>query len=177
MCHSECPKRDGKDLLTHFPTFGRTGGGLGSEPMNCFLNPQVNRNGERVSAEARAAPRVLIRPEPGFYVLRQRHGAPVIPALIYQRCPMVVPQPGTAGGPHPKDWCRPLDRSPVFEAQIDGRWVPVDRVWTARSLRPVSAAEYTFRMGPLRQWARLHPRAPEAAPRRPVDLAALPPLF
>jgi hypothetical protein len=122
-------------------------------------------------------PRVLIRPEPGHYVLRiTRHG-PLLPALIYQRCPMVVPQPGAAGGPHPEDWCRPLDRSPVFQAQINGRPVPIDRVWTARSLRPVSAGEYAFRLGPLRQWAQSHGAMPEARPHSRVDLAALRPLY
>lgn len=120
--------------------------------------------------------RVLIRPKLGFYVVRQHRGGPLVPALIYQRCPMVVPQPGAAGGPHPDDWCRPLDRSPVLQARINGNPAPIDRLWTARSLQPVSAAEYAFRMGPLRRWARLHPWTRETAPRRPI-LATLPPLF
>jgi hypothetical protein len=54
---------------------------------------------------------------------------------------------------------------------------PVDRVWTSRSLRPVSAEKYAFRMGPLRRWARAHPGMPESQPETPVDLALLPPLF
>ena len=120
---------------------------------------------------------MLIRPQPGFYVLRGGRGSPLLAAVIYQRCPMVVPQPGAAGGPHPDDWCRPLDRSAVFLAQINGRPVPIDRVWTARSLRPVSAAEYAFRIGPLRQWARSHRFMAEARPYRRVDLATLPPLY
>ena len=121
--------------------------------------------------------RVLIRPRPGFYVMRLRPGAPVIPAVIYRLCPMVIPQPLTVAGPHPDEWCRPLDRSPRFEARLDGQRVDLDRVWTARSLRPVSCTEYEFRSGPLRRWARENPGAPEAQPHRPVDLAAIPPLF
>ena len=121
--------------------------------------------------------RVLIRPNPGFYVMRLLRGGPLIPALIYRRCPMVVPQPSALGGPHPDDWCRPLDRSPQYRAQIDGKLVTVDRVWTARSLRSISPAEYQFRMGTLRQWAQVHPVMPEARPRGRVNLAALPPLF
>jgi hypothetical protein len=70
-----------------------------------------------------------------------------------------------------------LDRSPRYGALIDGKRVAVDRVWTARSLRPVSPAEYAFRVGPLRRWARAHPVMPEARPDCPVDLAALPSLF
>jgi hypothetical protein len=121
--------------------------------------------------------RILIRPQPGFYVMRLRSGAPLVPAIVYQLCPMVIPQPTIFVGPHPDDWCRPLDRSPRYEAQIDGKRVDIDRVWTARSLRPVSRGEFEFRNGPLRHWARQNLSAPEAKPHRPVDLAAIPPLF
>jgi hypothetical protein len=121
--------------------------------------------------------RVLIRPEPGFYVMRLARGVPLVPASIYQLCPMVVPQPGAPEGPHPDDWCRPLDRSPQYRARIDGKPVAIDRVWTARSLRAISPAEYQFRIGALRQWARANPRMPEARPQLRVNLAALPPLF
>lgn len=123
------------------------------------------------------AARVLIRPEPGFYVLRLRSGAPLIPAIIYRPCPMVIPQPTTVSGPHPDEWCRPLDRSPRYEARLDGRRVEIDRVWTARSLRHVSRDEFEFRLGPLRRWATQNPSAPEHRPQRPVDLDAIPPLF
>jgi hypothetical protein len=108
--------------------------------------------------------------------MRLRRGAPLVTALIYQLCPMVIPQPTTVDGPNPVEWCRPLDRSPCLRALIDGKPVPIDRVWTARSLRPVSHAEYAFRIGPLRRWARANPQMPEARPHKPVDLAALPPL-
>jgi hypothetical protein len=75
---------------------------------------------------------------------------------------MVIPQPTAVDGPNPDEWCRPLDRSPRYRA---------------RSLRPVSPAEYAFRIGPLRRWVRANPAMPEARPRQPVDLAILPPLF
>src|SRR5205823_5513694 len=65
--------------------------------------------------------RMLLQPEPGFYVMRCRSGAPLISALIYQACPMVLPQPGTVGGPNPDEWCRRLDRSPSYGALIDGK--------------------------------------------------------
>jgi hypothetical protein len=121
--------------------------------------------------------RTLLRPQPGFYVMRLRRGAPWVPALIYQLCPMVLPQPTALAGPDPDDWCRPSDRSQLYGALIDGEPSPVDRVWMARSLRSVSPEEYAFRMGPLRCWARAHPGMPEARPEQPVDLAALPSLF
>jgi hypothetical protein len=121
--------------------------------------------------------RLLSRPRPGFYVMRLKRGAPLVPALIYQSCPMVVPQPTAVDGPHPADWCQPLDRPPCCGALIDDEPSPVERVWMARSLRPVSPEEYAFRVGPLRRWARAHPGMPEARPDKPVDLAALPSLF
>jgi hypothetical protein len=90
---------------------------------------------------------------------------------------MVVPQPTSLAGPDPEDWCRPLERGPRYGALIDGRPSPIERVWMARALRPISGAEYAFRMGPLRRWARAHPGMPEASPDKPVDLVRLPSLF
>lgn len=149
---------------------------------------ELDHGNMRVSASAesplpsqrsagRRAARILIRPKSGFYVMRLARSAPLVPALIYQPCPMVVPELSAPDGPHLDDWCRPLDRSSQYRAQIDGKPVAVDRVWTARSLRPISSAEYQFRMGVLRLWARASPRMPEARPHLPIDLAALPPLF
>jgi hypothetical protein len=89
---------------------------------------------------------------------------------------MVIPQSTSVAGPDPDDWCRPLDRSPRFEARLDGKRVDIDKVWTVRSLRRVSREEFEFRIGPLRRWARQN-RAPEATPSVRVDLGAIPPLF
>jgi hypothetical protein len=130
-----------------------------------------------MNRHAMMQPRILIRPLPGFYVLRPGRNEPLVPASIYRLCPMVIPQPGTVDGAHPDDWCRPLDRSPVLQAQINGKPVDIDRVWTARSLRPISATEYAFRIGPLRQWACSCAPMPEANRHRPVNLTSLPPLF
>jgi hypothetical protein len=121
--------------------------------------------------------RILLRPLPGFYVLRLRRGAPCVPALIHQLCPMVVPQPTVIRGPDPNDWCRPVVCSPRFGALVDGKPSPIERVWMACSLRPISPEEYAFRIGPLRRWARVHPGMPEASPDKPVDLDALASLF
>ena len=122
-------------------------------------------------------PGIVLRPQPGFYVVRLRRGAPLVSALIFQLCPMVIPQPTAANGPNPADWCRPLDRAPRYAALIDGKPAPVERVCMARSLRPVSPEEYAFRVGPLRRWAQANPTMPEARPDRPVDLSLLPSLF
>ena len=132
---------------------------------------------DKMAPTGRPAPRILIRPDPGFYVMRVRSGAPLVPTIIYRLCPMVIPEPTTVTGPHPDDWCRPLDRSPRYEARLDGKRVDIDRVWTARSLRRVSREEFEFRVGPLRRWAGGNPGAPEAKPHRSVNLDAIPPLF
>jgi hypothetical protein len=109
--------------------------------------------------------------------MRLRRGAPLVSALIFQLCPMVIPQPTAVNGPNPEDWCRPLDRAPRNGALIDGKPAAVERVWAARSLRAVSPEEYAFRVGPLRRWAQANPTMPEATPDRPVDLSLLPSLF
>ena len=49
----------------------------------------------------RPRPRILIRPQPGVYVIRLRSGAPLVAVVIYRLCPMVIPQPMTVAGPHP----------------------------------------------------------------------------
>jgi hypothetical protein len=149
--------------------------------MGC--NHQPRRGARSMTANSAASPgalagyRVMLRPQPGFYVLRFRRGAPLVAALIYQFCPMVVPQPTALDGPHPDDWCRPLDRSRCYGAQIDGKRADLERIWFIRSLRPISRDEFEFRSGPLRRWARQNPSAPEARPHRQVDLDAIPPLF
>jgi hypothetical protein len=104
-------------------------------------------------------------PSQGFYVMRLRRGAPLISALIYQLCPMVLPQPTAVDGPRPMEWCRPVGGSLKYGTLNDGKPAPIDRVWTARSLRPVSLAEYAFRIGPLRRWARTNPAMPFRAGR------------
>ena len=102
-------------------------------------------------------PRILLRPRPGFYIMRLRRDTPLVSALIYQLCPMVIPLPTTVDGPNPEEWCRPLDRSPRYGALIDGKRVAIDRVWTTRSLRPVGPEEYAFRMGPRHRDSVLFP--------------------
>jgi hypothetical protein len=125
----------------------------------------------------RGKARIFIRPESGFYLMRWRAAAPLVPAVIYQLCPMVIPQPTTATGPHPDEWCRPLDRSRCFEARINDMRVDIDRVWTARSLRAISVEDYTSRIRTIRRNARLRGSTHSGRPGRRTDLNRLPPLF
>ena len=130
----------------------------------------------RAETNGWATPRMLLRPRPGFYVMRSRHRSPLFLTLVYQVCPMVIPRPSEVGGPNPGDWCRPHNRSPRHGALIDSQPAAVDRVRTSHSLRPVSLEEYAFRIGPCAAGP-ANPGMPEARPARPIDLAALPPLF
>jgi hypothetical protein len=59
-----------------------------------------------------AVPRPLLRPRPGLF----RGRAPLVPASIYQFCPMVMPQPNAVNGPNQEDRCWPLDGLPLWRA-------------------------------------------------------------
>jgi hypothetical protein len=120
-------------------------------PKSACRKAELSSNGLPTIGQSsrKCTPRMLLRPRPGFYVMRPRGGAPLIPALIYQLCPMVVPQRTTVDGPNPEEWRRPLNRSAHFGALIDGKPVAVDRVWKSRSLRPVSPDELRLPHWPL----------------------------
>src|SRR6266566_6114332 len=109
--------------------------------------------------------------------MQLRRGAPLVPVMIYQLCPMVMPPPTALVGPDPENWCRPLDRSPRYGEVIDGKGVPTDVVWMVRSLRPVVRDEYAFRIGPSFRWARAHQLMTVGVPQQRGDLAALSPRF
>ena len=69
----------------------------------------------------------------------------------YQFCAMVILPPYAVNWPNPEACCRLLDASPLFFALINGRCVPIDRVWTARPSTPITAEECAFGIGPLRR--------------------------
>jgi len=107
-----------------------------------------------------------------------RRDAPLVPALIFQLCPMVMPQPSAVNRPNPADWCRPLDRSPRFGVLIEGKRVAFDPVWTSRSLKPVSPEEYAFSQGPVAPLGRGPiPACRHRSTEKPLNLALFPTLF
>jgi hypothetical protein len=68
-----------------------------------------HENGELSTQLSESLARLgLVRPRPGFYVTRLRRCARLVPAVIYQLCPMVMPQPSAVNGPNPEEWCRPF---------------------------------------------------------------------
>ena len=118
-------------------------------------------------------PRVLNTPEPGFYKGRFfGRDRPLVAAVIYQNCPMVMPDLDI----HPEDWCRPLDRSRRLYALVDGKPFDPVAVWHSRS-EAIDEAEYRY-MTDAAAWDRVYdPDAPTANPHQPIDHLAVRPPF
>lgn len=125
-------------------------------------------------------PQLLNCPEPGFFKLRMVRGGVWVPALIWQPCPMVIPEDPNeeAVGEMPSDWCYPIDpyRGPrALLARIGDAAVDPLEVWQRG--RKITGEEYYWRRG-LREWAIVKaPSQPEANPRQPVDLRRQPSMF
>lgn len=120
------------------------------------------------------AARTLGRPELGFYTMRLVKGGPIVPAVIYQPCPFLMPGDGV----DPDDWFTPQDRSWCYQrlGRIADDPADADLIWE-RSRARIGAEEYRHLMA-VRDWAVKHrPDMPEAEPRKQVRLAEMRPLF
>lgn len=110
------------------------------------------------------APRVDL-PVPGHYRRRLVKSGPYVPIKIEYS---VARDPDTG---------EQLDRSPMWIAYLNGELVDVFSVWPECSGSPIDEAEYKFLLT-VKEWAEANdPTAPEANPRRPIDLNELPTLF
>jgi hypothetical protein len=47
--------------------------------------------------------------EPGFFVLRQAKNGPLVAAIIWRPCPMVIPEPSEEFTETPEYWCYPTE--------------------------------------------------------------------
>lgn len=117
-------------------------------------------------------------PQPGFFKLRLVRQGPWVPAIIWQPCPMIEPEPLEATS-DPADWCHPTDpwRGPRWlRARIGDDEADPLEVWM-RGKR-ITAAEYHHRVA-LAAWATVWKpdEAPEANPRAKVDLTKQAALF
>jgi hypothetical protein len=116
--------------------------------------------------DPRMKPRLIEKPEPGFYKLRLARGGPWVAAIIFRPCPIEF-DPETF---------QHVDRVYHLQAEIDGKSVELLRVWEYG--RPVDQAEYEYLCGD-RDWCRRH--APErleaATPRDYFRVDLLPPIF
>ena len=123
----------------------------------------------------RGSGRVASEPRPGYFALKLARRAVLVPAIIWQPCPLILPDQLDALAPGPEQWCCPTERSRPLRARIGEDEADPIEVWTRGS--DIDAREYVWRLG-LREWAMVYaPTQPEANPRKPVDLAAQPSLF
>jgi len=119
----------------------------------------MKRRAHVPSARHRQAARDLAAPQPGFFRVRETSGGPWIAARIYRGCPIEMPIDA------PWQW---LDRWPPLVADIDGRDVPPEKIWS--SGEPITLAEWLY-LTEAAAWERQYaPAAPPANPRQRVDL-------
>lgn len=113
------------------------------------------------------APRIIGKPEPGFFRMRLVKGGPLVPARIFLPCP-IDPEFGF-----------PMDRPRHLIAEIDGVIEPapraVERIWLSAEL--IDKATFEF-MNADAEWCRTHaPAEPKASPRKAIDARKAPPVF
>ncbi|HDZ73740.1 MAG TPA: hypothetical protein ENH55_13425 [Aurantimonas coralicida] len=105
-------------------------------------------------------------PREGYYLMYRVRNGPLVPVRIYSG---VTPDPDFPDNPQ--------DRSPVLCALCDGKGVDVDSVWPWCARRPITEAEYRYRLEAA-AWDRRHdPASPGANPDEPIDLNRTRPVF
>ena len=110
--------------------------------------------------------RQIDSPAPGYWAIKLVRNGPEVAAAIFLRAYVEETDADDAR----------MERTPYFEAFIDGRQVPVDQVWLRRG-RVIPEAEYRYLLS-LSAWARDNaPNEPIANPKQAVDLNTLRPIF
>lgn len=105
------------------------------------------------------------RPEQGYYWRRYVRGGPKCAVRIW------------FGPPHDPIDGSIMDRSPRWQATVNGQEADPLDTWTSCCGHPIDEAEYNYMMG-LSKWAKEHaPDAPEANPRTAISLGTMKPLF
>lgn len=111
-------------------------------------------------------------PQPGFFRLRLVKGGPFVPSRIWRGCCCTV-NGGYTNAQH--RWRDTCDRYPPLQGEINGSPADPQRIWD--SGWPITNPEFDH-LTAVRNWAETHaPAAPEANPRRRIDLHTMPPLF
>lgn len=104
-------------------------------------------------------------PQAGFYRMRMRAESHFVGVRVW------------FGAPKDPVTGEELDRSLRWQAEVNGRYVDLDRVWPACATDPISQDEHDHLMG-LQTWAETH--APDSAianPNRKLDLLTAPLVF
>lgn len=82
-------------------------------------------------------------PTAGFYRMRLRSGGAFVGVRIWY------------GQPLDPDTREPMDRSLRFQAEINGRYAELDRVWPGCARDPIDEAEYRHLIK-VQKWANQH---------------------
>ena len=104
-------------------------------------------------------------PEAGFYRFRLRSGGAMVGVRIWHGAPL---DPLTG---------EKLDRSPRWQAEVNGHYEELERVWPMCARSPISEAEYR-NLSNMQSWAKQN--APDSAlanPQRRADPLSTPMLF
>src|ERR1700743_375852 len=104
-------------------------------------------------------------PEAGYYKRKFGKGGVWIPVRWW------------LGPPHDPLTGEVMDRSPRWQATVNGKQADPYETWISCAGHPITEAEYNYMMG-VAKWAAEHaPDAPEAKPGEKVDLNKRRPLF
>lgn len=105
---------------------------------------------------------IIDRPQEGWFRTRLVKGGPLVPARIW-RSVATDPLTGEA-----------LDRSPILQAEINGKPIDPYELWPRVADRRITEAEFKF-MTADSEWCQRHaPNEPAANPGKPIDLRTAP---
>ena len=107
-------------------------------------------------------PRVIDRPQPGFWLARFAKHGPLIPCAIVPRA--VPHEPGD-----PSNLMGPETRSPTLVGLIGNRVVDPARVWHCSPEREIDEREFLFRSADLEWLERYAPHDPAGHAFESVD--------
>ena len=78
------------------------------------------------------------------------------------------------GPPHDPDTGEEMDRGHRWQANCNGRYIELDRIWPKCAGSPINHHEYAY-LTSLQAWGQEHaPNGPQANPHKPVDLLTAP---
>jgi hypothetical protein len=105
---------------------------------------------------------VTIAPMPGFYRTRLRSGGVYVGVRIW------------FGPPLDPDTGEEMDRGHRWQADCNGRYIEIDRVWPQCGGDPIDDDEY-LHLSALQSWGESHaPDSPQAKPYMKIDLLTAP---
>jgi hypothetical protein len=110
------------------------------------------------------------RPVAGFYRHRLRSGGVYVAVEIFHGAPV---NPDFVPGSDEPEY---LDRSPRWQARVNGSYVELDEVWPQCAGTPIDTAEAEHLAG-LQRWGAAQGHAALADPRRRLDPLQTPMMF